>query len=141
LHLHMYSSNRTPSDVTRLPQTSHDWDSIELFVGLTTFVAFVRQMCTQSYVTSQDFNSINYLWDWPFLLAFVSLLGNETFRYSLRWLGSLRFTIGHNLVKTQSWENLILQNHSNNYELSKNAIKMTFSLISGQKIIMKRCAR
>jgi hypothetical protein len=67
----MYSSDRTPSDVTRLPQASHDWDSIELFVGLTTFVAFVRQMGTQSCVTSQDYDSINYSWDWPFLLAFV----------------------------------------------------------------------
>jgi hypothetical protein len=38
-------------------------------------------------------------------------------------------------------ENLKLQNHSNNYELSENAIKMTFFLISGQKIIMKGCAR
>ena len=34
-----------------------------------------------------------------------------------------------------------MQNHSNNYELSENAIKMTFFLISGQKIIIKRCAR
>ena len=38
---------------------SHDWDSIELFVGLATFVAFGRQM----HVTSQDYHSINYLWD------------------------------------------------------------------------------
>jgi len=37
-------------------------------------------------------------------------------------------------------ENLKLQNHSNNYKLSENAIQMTFFLISGQKIIMKGCA-
>ncbi len=36
---------------------------------------------------------------------------------------------------------LFPQPHSNNYELSENAIKMTFFLISGQKIIMKGCAR
>ena len=34
-------------------------------------------------------------------------------------------------------ENLKLRNHSNNYELSGNAIKMTFFLKSSQKIIMK----
>ena len=38
-------------------------------------------------------------------------------------------------------ENLKLQNHSHNDELSENDIKMTFFLISGQKIIMKGCAR
>jgi hypothetical protein len=38
-------------------------------------------------------------------------------------------------------ENLKLQSHSNNYELSENAMKMTFFLISGQKIIMKGCTR
>ncbi len=36
-------------------------------------------------------------------------------------------------------ENLKLQNHSNNYEQSKNATKMMFFLISGQQIIMKGC--
>ncbi len=56
----MYSSNRTPSGVTQLPQRSHDLDSIELFVGLTTFVVFVRQMCTQivSDVTRLQLNQL-----------------------------------------------------------------------------------
>jgi hypothetical protein len=70
--VHTYvSSNWTPSDVTCLPQTSRSWGSIELFVGLTTFVAFVRQMCTQLCVMSQDYNSINYSRDYSFLLVFA----------------------------------------------------------------------
>jgi hypothetical protein len=34
-----------------------------------------------------------------------------------------------------------LQNHSNNYELSENAIKMTFCLISRHEGINNGCAR
>jgi len=36
-------------------------------MGLTTFVRVVTPLC----VTSHDWDSINYSWDWPFLLAFV----------------------------------------------------------------------
>jgi len=44
--------------------------------------------------------------------------------------------------KIRSWGKFeIAEPFSNNYEPSKNAIKMTFFLISGQKIIMKGCAR
>ena len=39
-------------------------------MGLTTIVVFGRQMCTQRFVTSQDYNSISYLWDWSFLVMF-----------------------------------------------------------------------
>jgi len=39
-----------------------------IFVGLTTFVAC---LLPQLWVTSQDWDSINYSWDWPLLLAFV----------------------------------------------------------------------
>jgi hypothetical protein len=38
-------------------------------------------------------------------------------------------------------ENLKLQNHSNNYELSENAIKMMFCLISRHEGINNGCAR
>ena len=50
-------------------------------------------------MTSQDYDSINYSWDWPFLLAFVR---QQNIRYSLQGLGSLRTMIDHNLVKIQS---------------------------------------
>ena len=41
-----------------------------------------------------------------------------------------------NVVGERFWRDY----SSNNYELSENAIKMMFFLISGQKIIMKGCA-
>ncbi len=43
----------------------HKW--LERYSWGLCFRYLVR---TQSCVTSQDYNSINYLWDWPFLVAF-----------------------------------------------------------------------
>jgi hypothetical protein len=44
-------------------------------VGLTTVVPLLLLLLCccqgQSCVTSQEWDSINYSWDWPFLLAFV----------------------------------------------------------------------
>jgi hypothetical protein len=58
-----------------------------------------RHLGTQSCMTSHDYDSINYLWNRPFLVAFVRQQKSGT---ASQRLGSLRVTIGHNLVKIRS---------------------------------------
>ena len=59
------------SPPTGLPLTSHDWDSIYIRGTDHCCTVVVVDVVGQSCVTSQEWDSINYSWDWPFLLAFV----------------------------------------------------------------------
>jgi len=122
--LHWYSSNRTPSDVTRLGLNWYSWDWPLLLLLLMLLL-----LSGQSCVTAQEWDSINYWWDWPFLSAFVR---RQNIKVQPPWeVWVLRLAITWSQFGVR--ENLKLQNHSNNYELSKNAIKMMFFLISGQR--------
>ena len=56
---------------TGLPLTSHDWDSIDISGTDHCCTVVLLLLSGQSCMMSQEWDSINYLWDWPFLLAFV----------------------------------------------------------------------
>jgi hypothetical protein len=105
-------------------------------VGLTTFVAFVRHMCTQLYVTSQDYDLINYSWDWPFLLAFVR---RQNIQVQPPAAGKFEI-YDWPLVKIQSWGKFEIAEPFKQLQAIHKCNKMMFFLIPGQKIIMKRCA-
>ena len=103
----------------------------QLFVGLTTFVSVCSELC----VTSQDWDSINYLRDWPLFLAFVKWGKSQEQPPALGKVERLQLAISWPKIGFR--KHLKLLNYSNNYELSKNAIKKAFSLLSHQKGIVE----
>ena len=62
------------SPPTGLPLTSHDWDSID--IRGTDHCTLLLLLC-QANLTSQEWDSINYLWDWPF----VTFVRHETTKH------------------------------------------------------------
>ena len=56
-------------------------------------------------------------------------------------MGSLRITIGHNLVEIRSYGNFEIAELFKQIRAIQKCNKIMFFLISGQRIIMKQCVR